>query len=287
MRKLLFFFLFILLMAGLSQAQIEPINYPNLVLFNAKSDKPRIEVYFTGSMRQLEKKMKNFFLDSNDREATIETNGSELKIGPVYKPILTGSSYSITLKKVELEQKGVLLQIYVENNQPKYDMLAPRMKIFRQMMAYIQNLIDEEQNARYYEKEQVPNHMYIFTPSTEIERNLYSYLFMYSLDPIDTTMKKLSDWIVYNCPNKSKGSWINDSTFRIDGLQQIAFGLTEPFSMTFQVGTVEKGYHQYIIYLSNYKENDPENSYQIRPYDVNLRLWRFYNTWLRVPSSRN
>lgn len=267
-------------------AQPQATNYANLVLYVPDTKAPYVEVWYTGSMRRLEKEMQQVFRDSAGKKIDIDKEANVQHWKGIHQPVFTGTSYNLTMQIQSRGELGNLLRFYLKNEEPEFDMLQSRMNIFRQVMGILQEIIDEEQDVEYYSKEQNPNNMYLYAPEAKQEVNLHCYLFMYSMEPLDSTVKKLSEWMVYNSENRPQGQWINDSTFRIDGLKQVAFGYNETFSLTIQHSLVDRGYHQYILYVSNYKEGDFENNYEVRPYDLQVRFWRFYNILLTSSARR-
>lgn len=243
-----------------------------------------MEIWYTANFRKLESGILAKFRGEQNETLELKNDSNTYSLDGIVQPVLTGFSYSLKMEIVENEKRGKLIRIRFSNDEPSFNLLNPQMGIFRTLTGDMQDIIDSELDVDYYDEDQAANTMYLFTPR-EGEKNLSSYLFMYSKEPLDTTMKKLSEWLVYATEKPRMGSWLNDSTFRVDDLRQPGFGMNESFSLTIIHSIVQGGYHQYEIYLSNYIAPGNENNYQVRPYDLHKRLWRYYNTLLFIEKS--
>ncbi|MHB1277371.1 MAG: hypothetical protein ACYC1Q_03160 [Bacteroidia bacterium] len=274
--------LFILLSSFSSVfAQPAAKNFPDLLVFHADEGDPYLEVWYSASLKKLESGIEAAFRGSDGNDTKLTRDSSIYSMSGISQPVLSGSTYTLQMEIVESDKRGKLIRVRFENEDPAFNLLDARMGIYRTLMEEVQDIIDNVLQTRYYDEDQQANTMYLYH-ANEIEKNLSSYLFMYSKEPLDSTMKKLSEWLVFACEKPQVGSWLNDSTFRVDNLRQPAFGLNESFSLTIVHSVVQGNYHQYEIYLSNYIAPGNENNYQVRPYDVQKRLWRYYNTLLFI-----
>lgn len=260
-------------------AQPKAVNFPNLVVYVADESDPYIEFTFTGSFKKLSDELQEKFRGADNSELAFISDSSQLKLKEIMQPVLTGGPYSLTMHIIKNVKSNRLIQIRVNNSNPEINLLNPKMGTFRLVMEYTQEAIDNALDLEYYDKDQNPNVVYLFSPN-ENEKNLFSYLFMYSKEPLDTTMKKLSEWFVYASETPQAGFWLNDSTYRIENLKQSAFGSNESFILTISHTLVQDGYYQYTFYLSNYLSPGNENNDQVRPYDIHIRLWHYYNVLL-------
>ncbi|HCS19646.1 MAG TPA: hypothetical protein DIW47_03630 [Bacteroidetes bacterium] len=252
-----------------------------MVIFHTDEADPYLEVWYSASMKKLESGIEKAFRGAGDKALELINDSQSYAMAGIFLPTYTGSTYFMSMEIVESDKRGKLIRFRFENEEPAFNLLNQRMGIFRNLMEEIQDIIDGVLQVKYYSDDQRANTMYLFSAKV-IENNLSSYLFMYSKEHQDSTMKKLSEWLVLACEKPRVGAWLNDSTFRIDNLRQPAFGLNEPFSLTIVHSMVQGDYHQYEIYLSNYIAPGNENNYQVRPYDVQKRLWRYYNTLLFI-----
>lgn len=286
MRSLAVFFIFLCFLSSAS-AQIKAKNFPDMLVFHADATDPYLEVWYSSSLRKLESGIEATFRGAEDKKPELKIDSLSYTLSDITQPVLTGGTYTLKMEIVESDKRGKLIRFRFSNDDPAFNLLNPQMGIFRTLAEEIQDIIDEAQQVDFYDDDQQANTMYLFSPKAS-ENNLSSYLFMYSKEPQDSIMKKLSEWLVLVCEKPQAGTWLNDSTFRVDNLRQPAFGINESFSVTFVHSTVQGNYHQYEIYLSNFIAPGNENNYQVRPYDVQKRLWRYYNTLLFIEkSSRN
>ena len=262
-------------------SQIEARNFPNMPVYVQSDSGSYIEVFYSGSSKKLEQNLTTLFLDSSDGEARVERSKTLTVYGPLYKPVFTGSSYYLRQEVIGLSKQGQMLRFRIQEKLGPFNLLDARLGAFRTVMAKIQEAVDASLKMTYYQEDQAPNTMYLFEPK-DLNKNLASYLFCYSKDPIDSSMKKLTEWYVLACEKPQVGSWIDDNTFRIDNLRQPAFGSNDVYSLTIEHSIVQDGYHQYVFYLSNYKHGDEENNYEVRPHDIHIRLWHYYNQLLFI-----
>lgn len=262
-------------------AQLEAKNFPNLVIYHNDPLDPYLEVWYAASIKKLESGLQEKFQGNERLELDLKKDSAGYTMSGITTPMLSGSNYTLSIKVIESNKAGKLLRFHFANDEPAFDMLNPQMGIFKTLANELQDIIDDALNVAYYDEDQQANTMYLFRPK-EAEQNLSSYLFMYSKEAMDSSMKKLSEWFVLACEKPRVGSWLNDSTFRIDDLRQPGFGTNESFSLTIIHSMVQGDYHQYEIYLSYYYAPGDENNYQVRPYDIHKRLWRYYNTLLFI-----
>jgi|GEM_PF-2302327 len=276
-----FFFLLLFILPLSAFTQPEAKNFPNMVVYHPSETDPYIEVYYTGSLKKLEAGIVEIFRDSVDRSAMNTKTEKGTIYGPIYKPNYSGATYTLVQEEIQSSKSSRILQFRIPQKLGDFKLLDIRLGVFRSVMAQLQSVIDETHKATYFDKDQAPNTMYLYEPEG-INKNLASYLFYYSKEPIDSSMKKLAEWFVLACETKQAGSWVEDDIYRIDKLRQPAFGSADTYSLSIEHSIVQEDYHQYVIYLSNYKDGDTENNYEVRPHDIHIRLWRYYNTLLLI-----
>ncbi len=279
--RLAFSFLLLVLLPLVSIAQPKATNFPNMLVYHQNDTDAYVEVLYTGKLKRLESKISKLFLDSLGKPCTITKEIKRTAYGPIFRPAYSGTAYTLNQDLVQIGKTGFLLRFRIPEKLGTISMLDLRIGVNRSLMATLQEAIDQSNKSSYYNSDQVPNTMYVYEPE-EINKNLASYLFYYSKDPVDTSMKRLTEWFVLACEKQQNGTWIKDDVFRVDNLRQPAFGSSDTYSLTIEHSVVQDGYHQYVIYLSNYKAGDTENNYQVRPHDIHIRLWHYYNTLLLI-----
>lgn len=278
------FLLLFLVQVSFLQA-IDGSKYPNMVVFSEDSAGSRIEVWYSGSGRLLERNLSKTY---EAEEVLHPKSGSDSGLviwDGISRPMQVYERYRLVMQTLETGKNYRHLLFRLSSSKGTNDLLGPPHSLIRHNMAYIQDAIDRSLKTDHTNTIQNPNEMYLFQPDRKFE-NIYGYLFMYSKQPLDSVMKFLTMSLVSACENIKSGGWVNDSTYRIDGLKQIAFGYPATFSLTIEHSQVKDGFTQYIIYVSNYREGDKENNYEIRLHDLHHRLWRFYNSYLIMASSR-
>lgn len=251
------------------------MDFPNMVLFREDATDPYLEVYYTGSTKKLEATLLEAFQTDGIKPAQSRSDSLGWIVSGIRTPLWWINPYECQIRTRGHGKRGSLLHVRVKSLDPGVNLLNAERGIHRSIMAFFQEKIDAVLKVPYLAPEQNPGEVYVFIPRKGDE-NLHSYMYLYSKMQVDSVVSFLAASMVNECEVTQNGGWINDSTYRIDGLRQTAFGYQGHFSLTIEHSVVSKGYGQYIIYLSNYEVGDRENNYQVRFHDLHLRLWRFY-----------
>ena len=257
------------------QGKLNPYQFPDMLIYRQNADTPYMEVWYTGSLNKLRQSLKQEFRGKQNEELKPVLNDSSLILSDIADPDFIHDSYTLRIKLVNRDNAGALMHIYCESEGVIKDLLQPRYGFYRNLMALIQKAIDRSNRVNHTDRDQNPNTVLLFEPKDDY-KNLYGYLFYYSKADPDSIMKMFSEILVKSCTEGQIGYWENDSTFRIDNLHFPELGYPGAFSLTIQKSKVERGYMQYVIYLSNYRKDDSDNNFEVRLHDIHHRLWRYY-----------
>lgn len=233
------------------------------------------QVFYSGNIEKLKNNLKRNFLNDSVPQEWVQLNDSTFSLNPLNTPRIGFNPYQIIMTIQPILAKS-LIRFDVRNVEDQSNYMIVQTSQARRLLEVIQSSIDEALEIDFSHEQQSPNTIYIFTPE-DLNANLFGYLFLYSRQPKDTIMNKLCIWLVSYCDEVKTGYWVDASTYRIDDLNIPELGIKDRFSLTIEYKKVEKGYTEYVLYLTNYHADRPSLNYSIRYHDLHKRLWHLYS----------